>query len=167
MTAAPHLSVVEQVAIALCSWLNGKKRPGQSETIWATLTEEQKFAYREQAQAALDASGYDALKVENERLDGLLNSPEILDFNKALPLEAAHQRERWGTDHDTGKTPADWFWLIGYLAGKALHSLVSGNTEKALHHVITTAAALCNWHAAILGKTNMRPGIETPAGEDA
>lgn len=106
-------------------------------------------------------------KAENERLLRLLNTPEIIDFMKAVPLEAAHQRERWGTDHDGGKSPADWFWLIGYLAGKALHAQTSGNTEKALHHVITTAAALCNWHAAILGQTNMRPGIEPPRGEAA
>ena len=106
-----------------------------------------------------------ALIAEAERLDRLLNTPEIMDFVKAVPLEAAHQRERWDSAHDAGKTPADWFWLVGYLAGKALHSQTSGNIEKALHHVVTTAAALCNWHAAILGKTDMRPGIETPPGE--
>lgn len=102
------------------------------------------------------------LAAENQRLTKLLNTPEIIDFAKAVQLEAAHQRERWGSEHDAGKAPADWFWLVGYLAGKALHSQTSGNTEKALHHVITTAAALCNWHAAILGQTNMRPGIEEP-----
>lgn len=32
--------------------------------------------------------------------------------------------------------------------------------EKAVHHCITTAAALANWHAAALGKTNMRPGVD-------
>lgn len=95
---------------------------------------------------------------ENEALRKALNTPEILDFMAGVPLEAAHQRDRWGSDHDAGKTAADWFWLVGYLAGKALHSETSGNHEKALHHVITTAAALANWHSAILGTTNMRPG---------
>jgi len=52
----------------------------------------------------------------------LLNAPEIIDFAVAVQLEAAHQRARWGSDHDAGKTDADWFWLIGYLAGKALHN---------------------------------------------
>ena len=99
---------------------------------------------------------------ENLRLTKLLNTPEIIDFVKAVQIEAAHQRERWGSEHDAGKAPADWFWLIGYLAGKALHAQTGGNIEKALHHVITAAAALCNWHAAILGQTNMRPGIEPP-----
>lgn len=106
-----------------------------------------------------------SLKAENARLLALLNTPEILDFVKGVPLEAAHQRERWGSDHDAGKTPADWFWLVGYLAGKALNAHVTGNTEKALHHTISTASALCNWHAAILGKTNMRPGIIPPDSE--
>lgn len=105
------------------------------------------------------------LRAEIERLRGLLNTPELIDFARAVQLEGAHQRERWGTDHDAGKTPADWFWLVGYLAGKALHEHLAGNTDKALHHVITTAAALANWHAAILGLTNMRPGIEPPSAD--
>lgn len=100
---------------------------------------------------------------EVERLRSLVNTPELVDFSKAVQLEAAHQRERWGTDHDDGKAPSDWFWLLGYLAGKALFAHQSGNLEKALHHTISSAAALANWHAALLGKTNMRPGIEAPS----
>lgn len=92
-----------------------------------------------------------------------INTPEIHDFAEGVVLESAHQRERWGTNHDGGKAAADWFWLIGYLAGKALHAQTDGRTDKALHHIITTAAALCNWHASLLGQTNMRPGIEPPA----
>lgn len=102
---------------------------------------------------------------ETQRLNTILNTPEIIDFVKAVQIEAAHQRERWASDHDAGKTPQDWFWLIGYLAGKALHSVSSGNVDKGLHHIITAASALCNWHAAMLGQTNMRPGIEAPKGE--
>jgi hypothetical protein len=55
-------------------------------------------------------------------LEAQINTPEIADFVKAVQLEAAHQRARWGSDHDAGKTDADWFWLIGYLAGKAMHN---------------------------------------------
>lgn len=121
-------------------------------------------------------------------LEKLINTPEILDFVKAVQLEAAHQRERWASDHDAGKTDADWFWLIGYLAGKALHTQVRADCncfhacgsvlaapaghrdqceeraalEKKLHRIITVAAAACNWHAAVLGLTNMRPGIAEP-----
>jgi hypothetical protein len=85
-----------------------------------------------------------------------LATPEIADFMAAVEREALHQRDRWATSHDAGKTDADWFWLIGYLAGKALNK-----PEKALHHIITTAAACLNWHAAKVGAHNaMRPGNE-------
>lgn len=107
-----------------------------------------------------------ALCDEVERLRAERDTPEINDFVRAVQLESLHQRERWGSDHDGGKTPADWFWLVGYLASKALHAAADGRTDKAKHHVITTAAALCNWHAALLGKTNMHPGIDTPPVEE-
>lgn len=100
---------------------------------------------------------------ELKRLRDLLNTPEFHDFAKGVTLEAAHQRERWGTDYDDGKEAADWFWLIGYLAQKAMMSQIAGNTDKALHHTISTAAACANWHSAISGaNTRMRPGIPTP-----
>lgn len=96
--------------------------------------------------------------------DEIINSPETADFMAAVPLEAAHQRERWGADHDAGKSPFDWFWLIGYLAQKAADAAVRGDTEKARHHTISTAAALANWHAALSGTdTTMRPGIDAAA----
>jgi hypothetical protein len=101
------------------------------------------------------------LERENVRLLALLNTPEIEDFDKAVPLESAHQQERWGTQHDAGKNPEDWFWLVGYLAGKALHAQKTGDRDKAKHHCISTAAALRNWHAHIRsGESAMRPGIE-------
>ncbi len=99
------------------------------------------------------------------RLRELINTPEIIDFVKAVQIEAVHQRERWGTEQDEGKTAADWFWLLGYLAGKALNSDKVGDQKKLLHHIITTAAACANWHAQVLGKCDMRPGIATPEGE--
>lgn len=91
----------------------------------------------------------------------IINTPETADFMAGVPLEAAHQRERWGADHDAGKTPFDWFWLIGYLAQKAADASCRGDAEKAKHHTISTAAALANWHAALIGADNrMRPGID-------
>lgn len=104
-----------------------------------------------------------ALRAEVERLNAIINTPQADDFLRAVSTEAEHQRQRWGSKHDDGKTPADWFWLVGYLAGKALHSHAAGNVEKAEHHIITTAAACANWHRAMFGKTDMRPGIESPA----
>ena len=103
-----------------------------------------------------------ALEARVVELATQLNTPELHDFAQAVVLEAAHQRARWGSDHDAGKTPADWFWLIGYLAGKALHRAEQGegDPDKCLHHIITTAAVCANWHAAIEGThTRMRPGI--------
>jgi hypothetical protein len=117
----------------------------------------------------------EALKFRNQslmadkiELHRKLNTPELLDFSQAVVLEAAHQRQRWRTEHDAGKEPSDWFWLVGYLAGKALAAHLAGNKDKALHHTISSAAALANWHAAILGANNeMRPGIDgaNAAGE--
>lgn len=84
-----------------------------------------------------------------QRLQALINSPELHNFLRGVHLEAVHQVERWGEAHDRRKRPADWFWLVGYLAGKVLHAVESGNQDKALHHCISTAAALYNWHCAI------------------
>lgn len=100
------------------------------------------------------------LRAENARLNAIINTPQADDFLRAVSTEAEHQRQRWSSDHDAGKTAADWFWLIGYLAGKALHAHVMGNQDKAEHHIITTAAACANWHRALFGRTSMRPGIE-------
>lgn len=88
---------------------------------------------------------------EIERLRGLLNAPELYDFGNGVVREAAHQRDRWGATHDAEKQPEDWFWLVGYLTGKALHAVKAGDTDKGLHHCISTAAVLANWHAVISG----------------
>jgi hypothetical protein len=93
----------------------------------------------------------DELERIYEGLDALINRPEIEDFARGAVLEAAHQRERWESAHDSGKSPFDWFWLIGYLAQKAAAAAVAGDLDKALHHTISTAAALANWHLALRG----------------
>lgn len=96
---------------------------------------------------------------EIARLKGLINSPELENFLRAVHIEAVHQVERWGTAHDRAKRPADWFWLVGYLGGKALHSAMGGDRDKALHHCVSTAAALYNWHSSIKGTdVRMCPG---------
>jgi hypothetical protein len=130
-----------------------------------TLPERIECLFAAHDEAMHDLTGdYNDAAATAHRLQDLLNTPELHDFAKAVALEAAHQRERWGSDHDAGKTPPDWFWLVGYLAGKALAAHASGNVEKALHHTISTAAALANWHASIDGShTAMRPGIDPVA----
>lgn len=101
---------------------------------------------------------------EIERLNTIINTPHGDDFVRAVSIEAEHQRQHWGTEGDAGKTPADWFWLVGYLAGKALHAHASCDLDKSEHHVITTAAACANWHRNMFGKTSMRPGHEEGTG---
>jgi hypothetical protein len=99
------------------------------------------------------------LQAEIAQLKSKLFIPEVDDFVRGVEHEAAHQRLRWGSSHDEGKEPADWFWLVGYLAGKALNAGVAGDLGKLKHHCISTAAALANWHAFASGTTNMRPGV--------
>lgn len=97
------------------------------------------------------ANGHESITAalaEVKRLNAIINTPHTDDFLKSVSIEAEHQRQRWD---DSGKTPADWFWLVGYLAGKALNALISGDQDKAEHHVITTAAALANWHRTMRG----------------
>lgn len=129
------------------------------------LTARQTQALRERTDALLSSGEpvKNPLQAEVDRLNQIINTPQADDFLRAVSTEAEHQRQRWGSEHDDGKAPSDWFWLIGYLAGKALHAHGAGNVEKAEHHVITTAAALANWHRAMFGKTDMRPGISSPA----
>jgi hypothetical protein len=117
------------------------------------------------------------LRSELNALRKLLDTPEVEDFDKAVPLEAAHQVKRWTAEHDAGKTPEDWFWLLGYLSGKALAAARMAKTmtdtgfplkaesfiDKAKHHCISSAAVLRSWHAHLrTGQTAMRPGIDTP-----
>ena len=76
----------------------------------------------------------------------LLNRPEIDTFIEGVQLEAAHQLKRWGPDQDRKKDPEEWYWVVGYLAGKALRAQRDGDDGKFMHHLISTAAVLANWH---------------------
>lgn len=91
----------------------------------------------------------------------IINSPETADFAAAVPIEAAHQRERWPSHHDADKAPEDWVFLLGYLGGKACVATRVGDLDKARHHAISAAAVLANWHAALThASTAPRPGIQ-------
>lgn len=101
---------------------------------------------------------------EVARLKKILNTPEVADFVQGVMVEAPHQVERWGADHDAGKDPLDWVWLLGHLVNKAARATIEGDTPKAQHHTISSAAALANWHAQLSGKADgMRPGIDPAA----
>lgn len=82
---------------------------------------------------------------EVERMDSVINKPEINDFVRGVLIEAAHQKDRWGPKHDDAKTPSDWFWLLGYVGGKLLAAAIAGKLNKARHHCITTAAVAYQW----------------------
>lgn len=107
-----------------------------------------------------------ALRDEVERLTGLLNTPLIDDWFEGVRVEAGHQISRWGEAHDDRKGPADWYWLLGYLGGKALNAQVAGDLEKAAHHTITAAAALFHWHRAITRARGL-PVVHMDTGKDA
>lgn len=98
-----------------------------------------------------DAGEIERLRKRVADLEALINSPEVADFMAGVPLEAAHQIERWGAGHDAEKTAWDWFWTVGYLAGKAANAMLSGDVDKVRHHTITTAALCLNWHRRIGG----------------
>ena len=93
-------------------------------------------------------------KMEHGLLIELLSRPEIDEFYDGVMLEAAHQRQRWGDAHDRSKSAENWYWLVGYLAGKALRSAVEGDQAKARHHTISSAAALFQWWKAIKESIN-------------
>jgi hypothetical protein len=79
-------------------------------------------------------------------LERILNTPVFAPFAEAVEAEAKHQIYRWGAEHDATKTAWDWFWALGYLGGKAAHAALVRDWDKALHHTITAAALLANWH---------------------
>lgn len=91
---------------------------------------------------------------------GYINTPQSADFVEAAQVEAQHQRDRWGADHDAGKRPEDWIALVTYLLGKATKAHFDGNGAKLLHHIITLGAVASNWHLNATGSDRlMRPGV--------
>ena len=93
------------------------------------------------------------LQDEIDRLNAIIHTPHCDDFIQGVAIEAEFQRQKHG-DEDARKDPAQWYWVVGYLAGKALYSWLRGDTEKAKHHVITTAALCANWHRKLKGEGN-------------
>jgi len=143
----------------LAAWKRRAERAEATIEFWLSDIERaQRVAQK--TGATLGTSIFKHLTDLCERLWDQVHSPELNDFAAGVVREAVHQRERWGAAHDAGKDPQDWFWLLGYLGGKALAAAMAGDREKALHHTISTAAALANWHAQLLGaEAAMRPGI--------
>ena len=62
------------------------------------------------------------LSDEIERLKAIIHTPHTDEFMSAVSIEAEFQQQKWDSSHDGGKDVPDWFWLLGYLAGKAVRS---------------------------------------------
>lgn len=93
---------------------------------------------------------------EIERLTNLINTPELNDFPKAVLIEAVHQRERWGEDHDKSKSVSDWLRLFTHLNAKIGKADWDNDIDKVKHHVITLAAVANNFHAEILRREELQ-----------
>lgn len=98
-----------------------------------------------------------ALRAENERLEELttaliarISNPEINLFMEGVVIEAAHQVERWGAEHDASKTFEHWTALLTRLLGKFVDANWSHDGDKALHHLITIAAVCANAHKQMI-----------------
>lgn len=88
-------------------------------------------------------------ELDHHRRESLIQHPETGEFLRGALVEAAYQREAW-PDQDEAKSDSDWFWTLGYLAGKSLRPDV--DDEHRLHHIEAAAALLANWHAAVKGR---------------
>lgn len=92
----------------------------------------------------------EALHRECLRLEDAARSISETDaFFETARAEARHERMR----EEPGAPPrkdADWFWLIGYLAGRVLSPV---GVETKCARVAAVAAACLNWHAAIVEKS--------------
>lgn len=91
------------------------------------------------------------LKARVEELEGLLHSMPVAEFIESVRIEAGYQKTIW-PDQDKDKTAWDWFWALGYLSGKALQAEKIGDRTKYLHHLVTSAALLANWHEAVINE---------------
>jgi len=97
------------------------------------------------------ADGLDLI-TEVETLRAALDPTDDLPFIEQVQAEIAYQQTRWSAADDA-KTDSDWFWLVGYLVGKAFHDV----RRKRVHHLVAAAAALGNWHAAAVKRGEHLP----------
>lgn len=88
------------------------------------------------------------LKRQVEELRQIIDSPLYEPFFDAVRNEAAHQAHHRAAD-DEVKTPMEWNGLIAFLSSKAYMAHNAGDREKALHHTISSCAALFHWHQHI------------------
>ena len=86
-------------------------------------------------------------------LRAAVGEPLNADWFEGVRREFAFQADRW-REPDKIKQPEDWHSLVVLLASKAIAAQHCGDKDKALHHTISTGAALLHWWHAIAGKSN-------------
>lgn len=115
----------------------------------------------------LDALEIDRLRKRVVELEAVICTPENNEFLKGVAIEAEYQRQKHGVDTTDGRFDwHQWFWVVGYLLGKALAACRNGsadNGEKAKHHLVTTAALIYNWHNVLIGMP--AASVHSQAGE--
>ncbi len=89
---------------------------------------------------------------ELRALQAQINSPQTKDWVESSKMEAQYQLQEHGPQDS--KTPEEWVELVHYLSGKALTAFENGDREKGLHHIISTSAALLNWHRTVTKEKN-------------
>ncbi|MDR6381779.1 hypothetical protein [Paraburkholderia caribensis] len=107
----------------------------------------------DQTRIANDADSAMAKDAEIARLNAIINTPHSDDFLQGVSIEAEYQRQLHGVDaEDCRYDWPQWFWVVGYLVGKAFAACKARDAEKAKHHLVTSAALLANWHNVMSGK---------------
>jgi hypothetical protein len=81
-------------------------------------------------------------------IESAFDDPVIDDFIEGLRIEIPYQQHVWNVE-DAGKSISCWIRLIHHLTAKIGESDWNHKPDKAKHHIITTAAALANFHAAM------------------
>lgn len=100
---------------------------------------------------------------ELENIKRKLNTPELTNFIEGVRLEAVHQQEKWGPEHDKRKRPGDWSLLLDYIKGKQVKAVWDGDLDKLKHHLITMSAICYNYHKCITDAKEIKP-TETKGG---
>ena len=109
---------------------------------WASGRVDARAVYlRDGIAEAVESAVAEVRAEERAQYEAKINTPMVTDFCASVVNEAAHQRERWGPDHDAGKSDDDWFWTLAFLATKAKENV----RGKRKHHIVACGALLLNW----------------------
>lgn len=124
-------------------------------------TMEMKFTIWEWRALLAQGERINELEIQLKVQRDILDTPVVEPFAEAVALEAKHQIFRHGKEHDIVKDAFDWYWALGYLGGKAARADKDDDVAKALHHTITAAALLANWHRHLIFRRDNGASTET------